>query len=342
MKAIFKMSIAFVAVFAFGLNANAQSENSGMTEEEMAKAILSDTTKVYLRTLDKAEITISTGDVVVGKNADGEDVVAHEGDTIYTYGYRYFWKNGLRKAPKVDVGHLQKTETVRDEVLWSKLKKAAVETQFAEAMASSSGRERDTKWDEVTDGKDTLKIVRHGVDKNHWYVAAQGDYQISDGCNGFGGTAELQYFSDSFWWSAVGAGLTRNEMYEKAENPRESYTSYFGQALGGLKADLGRRKNIMLTLYAGIRGTWNQTNTRMSVDEFGNAYEMKSTHTNYTPVVGAMARYRLPDTRIAFFVRADWSQKAYTFQNGDNERHSALKFSVGASVGLHGNVVKTK
>lgn len=337
MKQIFKMNVALVAMFAFGLNANAQSENSGMTEEEMAKAILSDTTKVFISTFDEPISRIATRDSVVA----GENV--QPGDTVYHVGYKYFYAGGLKKAPAYLIGHKAVTKEVRDEETWEALKHASVETRFAEEMAASSGRKRDTQWYEATSGNDTLRIVKHGNDKNHWFIAGGGKYQVSDGCNGFGGFLQVQYWSDSFWFGAVSADITRNEMYAKAEDAGAWYTSYSGSAFGGLKNDFGRRENLTLALYGGFRATWQKTNTREFQDEYGNSYMMKSTHSTYSPLVGAMAKYRFPDTRFAIFGGAEWSQKNLTNQNESGyERHSAWDFFLGISIGLHGNYVRTK
>jgi hypothetical protein len=335
MKQIVRLAACAVA-FAFGLNANAQSESGNMSEEEMAKAILSDTTKVFVQTFQNPNTSIATeASVVAGQTVN-------VGDTVYHVGYKFFYKAGLRKAPAYIIGRAKTTVEVRDETQWEALKHASVETRFAEEMATSSGRKRDTQWYEATSGNDTLRIVKHANDKNHWYVAAQGDYQLSEGCNGFGGTLEVQYWSDSFWWAAAGGSITRNMMYELAEDAGANYTSYAGHAIGGLKFDLGRRENFTLALYGGLEATWQKTNSREFSDEFGNEYMMKSTHSNYAPVAGAMVRYRFPDSRVAIFARGEWSQKAYTYQNAENERHNAFKLSAGVSIGLHGNYVRTK
>jgi len=337
---------ACVAAFAFAVTGNAQNV---MDFTDYSKSELDSIAKVLV-----AERTSHTEEFATPKvfrfvendetvNIDGKPQVFHHGDTVLLKGIKYAYDGvKIRVAPQIFYSRVSTIEVTRDEETWDKLKHASVETRFAEEMAASSGRKRDTQWYEATSGNDTLRIVKHANDKNHWYVAAQGDYQISEGCNGFGGTLEVQYWSDSFWWAAAGGSITRNMMYELAEDAGANYTSYAGHAIGGLKFDLGRRENFTLALYGGLEATWQKTNSREFSDEFGNEYMMKSTHSNYAPVAGAMVRYRFPDSRVAIFARGEWSQKAYTYQNAENERHNAFKLSAGVSIGLHGNYVRTK
>lgn len=339
---------ALVAVVAFGtFTANAQNENSGkLNEAEVIQLVLDDTTRVETIQADKLTYTIATEDTFIGYNRNGEPVIAHPTDTIFVTGTSYFFRNGeVLKAPAKVVKPVDEIVTIetRNDEQWEKLKHASVESRFAEEMAASSGRKRDTQWYQAVSGNDTLNIVKHGNDKNYWFIAGGGKFQVSDGCNGLGGFLQVQYWSDSFWFGAVSADITRNEMYAKAEDAGAWYTSYSGSAFGGLKHDFGRRENITLALYGGFRATWQKTNTREFQDEYGNTYMMKSTHSTYSPLVGAMAKYRFPDTRFAIFGGAEWSQKNLTNQNAsDYERHSAWDFFLGISIGLHGNYVRTK
>jgi hypothetical protein len=332
-----KMMIACVAIFALASTASAQSENSGMTEEEMAKAILNDTTKVFISTFEKPESSIATEEVVVA----GQNV--NKGDTIYKIGYKYFYRGGLRKAPAYIIGRLQKTVEVRDEALVDKIDRVAAATQTSEKLAASSGNQRDTRWLEVslhekTDGR----IVKSGVDKNGWSLHPEVGYQWSEGCNAIVGGLGVSYTWDMPFWAEVNGYVTRNMMYALAEDAGENYTAVSADALAGFKWQFGRRKNITVGILGGVIGTWNKTNSREFTDEYGNQYMMKSTHSLYTPEAGIKLSYRFPDTGNSLALKFKWTQKEYTYQNGTNERHNAFMASLLFEWGIQRHPVKTK
>ena len=132
---------AFMAVVALStITASAQSEVV-MSEAEMAAAIMADTTKVFVQTFKNPNTSIATEASVVA----GQAVAA--GDTIYFVGYKYYYAGGLKKAPAYVISRVKTTvtEKVRDEAQWNSLKKASVESRFAEAMASSSGDRKSTR-----------------------------------------------------------------------------------------------------------------------------------------------------------------------------------------------------
>jgi len=330
-----KKILVLVTMVAFGvMNANAQSEN--MSEAEMAAAINADHSKVFISTFDEPISRIATRDSVVA----GQTVNA--GDTIYFIGHKYFYGGGLKKAPAYIIGRLQKTVEVVDSALVDRIDRAAAATQTSEKLAASSGNERDTRWyqssvHDKTDGK----IVKSGVDKNGWSLHPEVGYQWSEGCNAIVGGLGVSYTWDMPFWCEINGYVTRNMMYALAEDAGENYTSFSADALAGFKWQFGRRKNFTAGVFGGVVGTWNKTNSRQFTDEYGNEYEMKSTHSLYTPEAGVKLSYRFPDTGNSIALKAKWSQKEYTYQNGSNEKHNAFMVSLLFEWGIQRHPVKT-
>lgn len=338
MKQIFKMNVAFVAMFAFAVTGNAQSENSGnMSENEMAQAIMADTTKVFVQTFENPNTSIATeASIVAGQTVN-------VGDTVYHIGYKFFYAGGLKKAPAYLIGRKATTKMVRDEAMVDRIDRAAARTQTSEKLAASSGNERDTRWLECsmhdkTDGR----IVKSGIDKNGWSIHPEVGYQWSEGCNALVGGLGVSYTWDMPFWAEINGYVTRNMMYALAEDAGENYTAFSADALAGFKWSFGRRKNVTIGIFGGVNGTWNKTNSREFTDEYGNQYMMKSTHSLYTPEAGVKLSYRFPDTGNSLALKVKWTQKEYTYQNGSNEKHDAFMASLLFEWGIQRHPVKTK
>lgn len=302
---------ALVAVVAFGvMNANAQNEIVVNSEADAIKALQADTTKAAF--LPTNEVTISTSDVVVGKK-DGKDVVAHPGDTIKFLGYSYSYRGGnIIKSPRKKVAYQTITQVVKDEALKAKLDTVEVNTQTAAALVND---QQDLIWYETSYGH---RIPSSAVKENGLYFSLGGNYQALQGANAFGAQLGVGYRFDCPLWAEGSFGFTRNVFYKNSERAGEDYNAWYAQLIGGAKFDFGRRRNWSVLGYGGWRYTWQSTQTREMVDQYGNRTFMQSSGKVGAPVWGLGFSYRISDTGLRFYLGYTGSVKESVQQNEEN------------------------
>jgi len=302
-----KKILALVAMVAFGaVAAQAQSENVVNNEAEAIATLQADTTKAAFVPVN--ERTIPTGDVVVGNN-----VTAHAGDTILFVGYSYRYRGGqIVKSPRKRVIRQAVTEIVRDEALKARLDTVEVNTQTAAALVND---QQDLIWYETSYGH---KIPASAVKENGLYFSLGGNYQSLSGANAFGAQAGVGYRFDKWLWAEGSFGYTKNVFYKNSERAGEDYSAWYAQLVGGLKFDFGRRRNWSALAYGGWRYTWQSTQTKEMVDQYGNRTFMQSSGKVGAPVWGLGFSYRISDTGLRFYAGYTGSIKESVQQNEEN------------------------
>lgn len=300
--------VTMVALSTF--TAQAQNEIVVNSEAEAIAALQNDSTRPAFVPVN--ELTIPTSDVVVGKK-DGKDVVAHPGDTIKFLGYSYSYRGGnIIKSPRKKVAYQTITQVVRDEQLKAKLDTVEVNTQTAAALVKD---QQDMIWYETSYGH---KIPSSVVKENGLYFSLGGNYQSLSGANAFGAQLGVGYKFDKLLWAEGSFGFTRNVFYKNSERAGEDYSAWYAQLVGGLKFDFGRRRNWSALAYGGWRYTWQSTQTKEMVDQYGNRTFMQSSGKVGAPVWGLGFSYRISDTGLRFYAGYTGSIKESVQQNEEN------------------------
>lgn len=317
-------SIAFVAMFALASTASAQNEIVVNSEADAINALQNDSTRPAFVPVN--EITISTGDVVVGKK-DGKDVVAHAGDTIKFLGYSYRYKSGnIVKIPRKRVAPPTVTEIVRDEALKAKLDTVEVNTQTAAALVND---QQDMIWYETSYGHRIPSSVQK---ENGLYFSLGANYQALEGANAFGAQGGIGYKFDRWLFAEGSFGYTKNVFYKNSERAGEDYGAWYAQLMGGLKYDFGRRRNWSVYGAGGWRYTWQSTQTKEMVDVYGNKTFMQTSGKTGAPVWGAGISYRFSDTgwRVSLGYIGSVKERVQQNEGTDNQvAHGAeLKLEV--------------